>query len=130
MNNMKEHQAQTPAQQLDNLLETMLPEIIRHETETTSTIHLYHTGDYWVAFNMSAYLLTETGMPCDTSAMQIPALPSPLIIAYTTTTVVDTLLDKDNTSEGSCEYKAITAQVASMQSYKEWYREETEIFEE
>lgn len=128
MNTTHGHDTQTPAQQLNAFMETMLPEIMRRENGNTSTIHLYRFGGYRVAFNMSAYLLTETGMPCDTTAMQLPALPSPLIMAYTTDTAAEILAG--SISEDSSRHEAIATQPASMQCYEEWYREETEIFEE
>lgn len=128
MDTTHEHDALTPTQQLNAFMETMLPEIMRRESGNTSTIHLYRFGGYRVAFNMSAYLLTETGMPCDTTAMLLPALTSPLIMAYTTNTAAEILAG--NISENSSQHEAIATQPASIRCYEEWYREETEIFEE
>ena len=111
MDTTHEHDALTPAQQLNAFMETMLPEIMRRESGNTSTIHLYRFGGYRVAFNML-----------------LPALTSPLIMAYTTNTAAEILAG--NISENSSRHEAIATQPASIRCYEEWYREETEIFEE
>ena len=42
---------------LMRLMETRLLDIIRQEHSNRNCIHLYGTGEYWTAFEQSAYLL-------------------------------------------------------------------------
>ena len=50
-------QAQLPGVALKELIERNIRGILRKEHLNSCHIHLYRTGNYWVAFEKSAYLL-------------------------------------------------------------------------
>lgn len=120
--------SQNQIEQFNTLLETKLSEIMDNEDSNTSTIHLYHTGSYWVAFEKSAYLLTHTSMPHDTLAMKLNSVPTFIIMAYTDEISIELFLHTCNIAKNSSDYKAIATQSVPDELYEEWRQEETEMF--
>jgi len=128
MSKAQEHTPQSPIEQFNALLETKLPEIMRGEDANTATIHLYRTGGYWAAFEKSAYLLSQTGMPHYTSAIQLPSRPTPIVVAYTDDITLAMLQQTHHTPHNSHDYKAIVSSPLAAELYEEWHDEETEMF--
>lgn len=125
----QEYTMTSPAEQFNTVLETRLPEIIGGEATNTSTIHLYRTGNFWVAFEKSAYLLTQSAIAYDTSAMQLPSHPTPIVMAYTDDITITILLQKHTLLKSDNNYTAIATSPISAELYKEWHTEEIELFE-
>ena len=51
--------AVTMFERINTLLETNLKKILNNELHNEDRIHLYDVGEYWVAFEKSAYLLEK-----------------------------------------------------------------------
>lgn len=68
------------ASRLMRLMDTRLPEIIREEVGNEQCVRLYGTGDYWSAFEHSAYLLCQLFPTIDVSIVTHPATPFPAVM--------------------------------------------------
>lgn len=126
----QEYTAATPEEQFNSMLKKMLPEILQRESDNSSAIHLYRTCGYWTAFEKSAFQLSLSGMPHDTAAMQFATIPHPIIMAYIDDVSLALLQQTCNTLHDGNKYKTIAASPLHNDSYDEWRREETEIFDE
>lgn len=71
----------TSGLRLQTLLDMRLPEIISREERNDSHINLYSTGDYWAAFECSAYLLSRMYPQCEINPIYFNSDSSPIIMA-------------------------------------------------
>lgn len=67
-----------------NLLKTRLPEILSKETDNQSSIYLYHIGEYWVAFEKSAYWLSRRYPQCNVCPLGLNDNSSRILMASMT----------------------------------------------
>ena len=66
------------------LLQGHLREILRREREGRSLIHVYCTGDYWVAFERSGYGLLRLFPDAESTPMRLECYPFPLVVVSVT----------------------------------------------
>ena len=65
---------------LVTLLNEHLNEIMDRERTNRTSIHLYCTGPYWVAFERSAYQLCLTFPDSEITPLRLFAYPFPIVI--------------------------------------------------
>lgn len=68
-------------QRLMLLLKTRLPEILSKESANQSSIYLYNIGDYWVAFEKSAHLLSQRYPQCSLCPLGFKGNTSHVVMA-------------------------------------------------
>ena len=66
---------------LMRLMDARLFDIIRQEHKNRNCIHLYGTGEYWAAFEQSAYLLCRIFPENETAVVTHTAYPFPVVMA-------------------------------------------------
>ena len=55
--------------------------IMERERTNRSSVHLYGAGDYWVAFEQSAYQLCQLMPSCETTLFRFAVYPFPVVMA-------------------------------------------------
>lgn len=58
--------------------------IMERERTNRSSVHLYGAGDYWVAFEQSAYQLCQLMPSCETTLFRFAVYPFPVVMASVT----------------------------------------------
>ena len=103
--------------QLTQLLNTRTREIMSRENHNDTAIYLYPAGNYWVAFEKSAYQLARLHPECQTYPVHTSLYPFPIVIAslplthITPTTTTPT-------------FSTLTPPTPSLDNYQEWHDEE------
>ena len=72
---------ESSANRLMRLMDTRLTEIIRNERRNERRVCLYGTGEYWTAFEQSAYSLSRLFPAADISITMHPEHPFPVVMA-------------------------------------------------
>ncbi|MFV0554097.1 MAG: hypothetical protein ACK5LR_05255 [Mangrovibacterium sp.] len=106
--------------QILQLIDTQLPKIVRKERMSEGRICLYSTGGYWVAFEHSAYMLSQLFPKCEVSTIAHKAYPFPVVM----TSISDASLRKFSRQHiFSCdeaEYKELMSERIETRKYHTW----------
>ncbi len=109
---------------LMELLETHLLDIIHMEDTAGRFIRLYGVGDYWHAFEESAYQLSMLFGTHDITILSHKAYPSPVLMV----SISDDELracSKDHIFRKKVSgYRELVGTGISMKQYKEWHKKE------
>ena len=93
---------------LVTLLNEHLNEIMGRERVNRTSIHLYCTGPYWVAFERSAYQLCLTFPDSEITPLRLFAYPFPIVMVSVT------------------DYVVLTVPESSLTDYRRWHAGEVE----
>ena len=114
---------------LMRLMETRLLDIIRQEHSNRNCIHLYGTGEYWTAFEQSAYLLCRIFPGNAISVITHTAYPFPVVMAN----IPDRALREYSRSHifrrDEADYKECVAEEITPKQYQIWHRKEVQEFQ-
>lgn len=113
---------------LQTLLFERLPEIVGREVGNEDRINLYCTGDYWAAFERSAYQLCRLYPDCEVYPVYLDTCPSPVVMASLP------YAELRDCSDAGCPecgggFVEISAQRLKCVEYERWYRKEIEGYE-
>ncbi|MBE6287635.1 MAG: hypothetical protein E7099_05545 [Mediterranea massiliensis] len=111
---------------LDSLLVRQLPEIMQRERNNSDALHLYCVGNYWVAFETSAYQLSLLCRGSQTSALQLRAYPFPVVMTSISNEQRLRLRRGRTLRRTTDNYQVLTVPAASDDSYRQWHREWTD----
>lgn len=103
---------------LMSLLENGLQGIMRREAGNETSAILYRTGDYWAAFERSAYQLKRLYPCCTTYPMLVATIPYPIVIATLPLAELDAAADMHPEEE----HTVIPAPKISIGKYAAWHR--------
>lgn len=107
-------------QRIENLVAANLSNILKKENENDSHINLYNLGDFWVAFENSAFQLEQLSDNLDgTLVMRLKNRPFPLILNTISDTKVRSLC-RSNTHK---DFLQIPATPLDKESFRIWYRD-------
>lgn len=110
---------------LDTLLVQQLPEIMQRERNNSDSLHLYCVGNYWVAFETSAYQLSLLCRGSQTSALQLHAHPFPVVMTSISNEQRLRLRRGRLLHRPADDYQVLTVPTASDDCYRRWHREWT-----
>lgn len=113
---------------LMQLMDTRLVEIIRREHRNSNCIHLYGTGEYWVAFEQSAYLLCHIFPKNETAVVTHPAYPFPVIMATIPDVELLAYARSHIFRRDEADYKEFIAPEISPRQYHLWHRNEVQDY--
>ena len=88
------------------LLNDHLCEIMGRERANHTSMHLYCTGPYWVAFERSAYQLRRAFPDSEVTPMRLFGYPFPVVMVSVT------------------DYKRLTVPVFPAEDYRSWHERE------
>lgn len=97
----------------------------RERTNRTS-IHLYCTGPYWVAFERSAYQLRLTFPDSETTPLRLFVYPFPIVMVSVTDRSLRSYARKHILRWDETDYVVLTAPESSSTDYRRWHAGEVE----
>lgn len=108
------------------LLNEHLNEIMDRERTNRTSIHLYCTGPYWVAFERSAYQLRRAFPDSETTPMRLFAYPFPIVMVSVTDRSLRSYARKHILRRDETDYVVLTVPESSWTNYREWHAAEVE----
>ena len=111
---------------LMSLLREHLDEIMGRERTNLTSIHLYCTGLYWVAFERSAYQLYRAFPDSEIMPMRLYAYPFPIVMVSVTDRSLRSYARKHILRRDESDYKLLTVPGFSLADYREWHAGEVE----
>ena len=111
---------------LMNLLREHLDEIMGRERTNLTSIHLYCTGPYWVAFERSAYQLHRAFPDSETTPLRLFAYPFPIVMVSVTDRSLRSYARKHILRRDESDYKLLTVPELPMADYRAWHAGEVE----
>ena len=111
---------------LMSLLREHLDEIMGRERTNLTSIHLYCTGLYWVAFERSAYQLYRAFPDSEIMPMRLYAYPFPIVMESVTDRLLRSYARKHILKRDESDYKLLTGPELPMADYRTWHAGEVE----
>ena len=111
---------------LMSLLREHLDEIMGRERTNLTSIHLYCTGLYWVAFERSAYQLYRAFPDSEIMPMRLYAYPFPIVMVSVTDRLLRSYARKHILKRDESDYKLLTVPEIPMADYRTWHAGEVE----
>ena len=108
------------------LLKGHLREIMDRECANQTSIHLYCTGPYWVAFERSAYQLCLTFPDSEITPLRLFAYPFPIVMVSVTDRSLRSYTRKHILRRDGSDYKLLTVPGFPLADYREWHAGEVE----
>ena len=108
------------------LLKGHLREIMNRECANQTSIHLYCTGPYWVAFERSAYQLCLTFPDSEITPLRLFAYPFPIVMVSVTDRSLRSYTRKHILRRDGSDYKLLTVPGLPMADYHVWHAGEVE----
>ena len=108
------------------LLKGHLREIMNRECANQTSIHLYCTGPYWVAFERSAYQLCLTFPDSEITPLRLFAYPFPIVMVSVTDRSLRLYARKHILRRDETDYKLLTVPGLPMADYHVWHAGEVE----
>ena len=109
-----------------SLLREHLDEIMGRERTNLTSIHLYCTGLYWVAFERSAYQLYRAFPDSEIMPMRLYAYPFPIVMVSVTDRLLRSYARKHILKRDESDYKLLTVPELPMADYRTWHAGEVE----
>ena len=111
---------------LMSLLREHLDEIMGRERTNLTSIHLYCTGLYWVAFERSAYQLYRAFPDSEIMPMRLYAYPFPIVMVSVKDRLLRSYARKHILKRDESDYKLLTVPELPMADYRTWHAGEVE----
>lgn len=109
---------------LKQLFETRLFDIIHTEHTTGRCIRLYGAGDYWHAFEESAYQLSRLFGIQNIAVLRHEDYPFPVVMASISDDELQAYGKNHNFRRKAPGYRELAGMEISIKQYKEWRRKE------
>ena len=106
------------------LLNDHLCEIMERERANHTSMHLYCTGPYWVAFERSAYQLRRAFPDSETTPMRLFGYPFPVVMVSVTDRSLRSYARKHILRIDEPDYKRLTVPVFPADDYRSWHDRE------
>lgn len=117
--------ATTMLQRVTDLLEGHLQQILRKERDNENRVNLYDVGEYWVAFDRSAYLFEQLDAKAASPVVvHLKDYPFPIVMHTAHYTRVDALCRRHVMSRRTMECLQLMTRPMDSGSYNRWYREQ------
>lgn len=113
---------------LMRLMDTHLFNIIRKEHENRNCICLYGTGEYWAAFEQSAYLLSRVFPGNEIAVITHPAYPFPVVMANIPDRELKDYSRRHIFKRDETDYKELVASEIVPKQYQTWHQQEVQEF--
>ena len=98
--------------------------IMKRESDNENCVHLYGVGQYWAAFDKSAYLLEQmTNGESGMTILHLKDYPFPVLMHCVHYDKVKDLCRKHVMAKRGVEYLQFLTHPIDSESYKQWYRE-------
>lgn len=110
-------------ERINALLEKEMQDILRQEMQNENRIHLYDVGEYWVAFEKSAYLLEQL-VPKEEQpvVLYMENHPFPIVMQSSHYLRVRELCRRQVLAKKGTDRLQFLTKPIETASYKKWYR--------
>ncbi len=108
---------------LMRLIDEHLPEIVQRESRSEGRIRLYGTGDYWNAFEQSAYLLWQLFPDSELTSVRHRGFPFPVVIASISDIVLQSRVGQNVFLHCRPDYREMFASDVPVRQYASWHRQ-------
>lgn len=109
-----------------DFLSTHQAEILSREKDNQRFAHLYGFGNYWVAFEHSAYQLCRLFPRSETSVIRFITYPFPVVMAAVTDAELRAYSRRHILRIAEPDYRVLTTEELPLERYREWHRVEVE----
>jgi hypothetical protein len=110
-------------EKIENLFSRELKLVVKREQENENKIHLYKVGQYWAAFDQSAYLLEQLmGEEDEPAVLQLKEYPFPLVMHNIHSVQVEELCDSHHTTKRGVDYLQLMTAPINDKAYHRWYK--------
>ena len=113
---------------MELLIETCLFDIIHTEDTTGRFIRLYGAGDYWHAFEESAYQLSQLFVTHDVTVLRHKVYPFPVLMVSISDDELQAYGKNHIFRKKVSGYRELVGIGISMKRYKEWHKKEVMKF--
>ena len=96
--------------------------IMERERTNRSSVHLYGAGDYWVAFEQSAYQLCQLMPSCETTLFRFAVYPFPVVMASVTDVQLQSFVRLHILRTDQPAYKVFSVRPYSADRYRSGHR--------
>lgn len=104
------------------LLTVHFDTIMERERTNRGFVHLYGVGDYWVAFEQSAYPLCHLMPSCETALFHFASYPFPVVMASVTDTCLQSFVRQHILRTDRPAYKVFSVRPYPSARYRSWHR--------
>ncbi|WP_287619891.1 hypothetical protein [Parabacteroides sp.] len=108
------------------LLNEHLGDIMGRERANRTSLHLYCTGPYWVAFECSAYQLRRAFPDSEVTPMRLLGYPFPVVMVSVTDRSLRAYARKHILRKDDKDYKQLAVPEFSLADYRGWHKREVE----
>ena len=115
---------------LMRLMDTQLLHIVKKELRNENRICLYGTGEYWVAFERSAYMLSQLFASSDISSVIHKEYPFPVVMASISDDELRGYGKHHIFHRDYLDYKEFICSATPRISYTLWYRNNVQEIKE
>lgn len=120
--------AESQGVRLMTFLSTHQAKIMARERTNKRFVHLYGIGDYWMAFERSAYLLCQLFSRSETSVVHFIAYPFPVMMAAITDQELKAYSRSHIFKRDEGDYKELLTSEISPGQYRLWHRNEVQDY--
>lgn len=113
---------------LKRLIETDMVEILRKEQDNKKYIHLYSAGEYWHAFEESAFQLSRIFTECETAFLRHKNYPFPVVMASLPDSELQTYIRQHIPVCDRLDYKKLLVAELSTVEYRAWHEHAVKEF--
>ena len=122
--NTAHHTGNNTLHRVASLLDSDLQKILKKEIHNNDRIHLYDVGEYWVAFEKSAYMLEKmTDAGEKPLVLYLKSYPFPIVMRSIHYLKVNDMCKKHIMAKRQLEYLQFLTKQTDDASYRKWYRE-------
>ena len=122
--NTAHHTGNNTLHRVASLLDSDLQKILKKEIHNNDRIHLYDVGEYWVAFEKSAYMLEKmTDAGEKPLVLYLKSYPFPIVMRCIHYLKVNDMCKKHIMAKRQLEYLQFLTKQTDDASYRKWYRE-------
>jgi len=114
--------ATAPGLRLMEFLETRQKSILEREADNLNNVYLYGMGNYWVAFERSAYLLCRLFPQSGTSVIRFASFPFPVVMASVADWDLSGYPRKQVSEALSDDFRRLSAPSLCPSRYVRWHR--------
>lgn len=113
---------------LKRLIETHMVEILRKEQSNRKYIRLYGAGEYWHAFEESAYQLSRIFTKCETAFYRHKDYPFPVVMVSIPDSELRTYIRQHIPVCDKPDYKKLLIAELSASEYRVWHEHTVKRF--
>lgn len=125
---MKQPKAKSNGALVIQLIETQWPKIFRREIKNTTHISLYEAGEYWMAFEYSAYLLCGLFPQLRVTVIEMHNNPFPIVMAGISDEELRRYTSRHILKRDYLDYKEIVPTKTPATEYHQWHQQAVQPF--